>query len=85
MTIYQKINKFLANNNYMPDTMYGDDYSCVIKYNLDNKEARGLYCKLRYSINKKPNVWGNADIKMSLNLNDPSVIVTVTANSIRSI
>ena len=43
MTIYQKINKFLSHNNYMPDTMYGDDFTCVIKYNLGNEECKSMY------------------------------------------
>ena len=85
MTIYQKINKFSAYNNYMPDTMYGDDFTCVMKYNLSNEECKGMYAKLSSSIKKKPVVWGNADIKCAIIIDEPSVKITVSANSIRSI
>ena len=85
MTIYQKINKFLAHNNYMPDTMYGDDFTCVMKYNLSNEECKGMYVKLSNSIKKKPAIWDNADIKFAFIIDEPSVKITVTANSIRSI
>lgn len=85
MTLYNKINTWLSHNDYVPDSLYGDNKSCVIKYNMSNSEGRGMYCKLRYSINRKPYAWGNADIKFALNLHDPSMVITITPNSKRSI
>ena len=32
MTLYNKINRLVANNNFLPDTMYGTDGCVTIKY-----------------------------------------------------
>lgn len=81
MSLYTKINNFVVDNSYLPDTMYGDNNKCVIKYDLINEECAGMYRKLSNAIKNKPNFWNNADIKFSFIIDEPSIKITITANS----
>tara|TARA_R100001594_G_scaffold150533_1_gene212217 strand:- start:2598 stop:2858 length:261 start_codon:yes stop_codon:yes gene_type:complete len=81
MTLYNKVNKFLGKHSYLPDTMYGDNNKCIIKYDLINKEYSGMYKKLSGVIKNKPNFWNNADIKFAIIIDEPSIKITITANS----
>jgi len=83
MSLYKKINQFVVDNSYLPDTMYGDNNKCVIKYDLINEECSGMYRQLSDVIKNKPSFWNNADIKFAFIIDEPSIKITITANSVK--
>ena len=81
MSLYTKINNFVVDNSYLPDTMYSNGKECIIKYDLTNRECAEMYKKLSGVIKEKPNFWNNADIKFAFIIDEPSIKITITANS----
>lgn len=73
MSLYKKINQFVVDNNYLPDTMYGDNNKCVIKYEEEEhnfgvgeySECKNLYTKLKKRIEDSPEFWNFAEIKVT--------------------
>jgi len=73
MSLYRKINQFVVDNSYLPDTMYGDSSKCVIKYEEETindgigqvSECKNLYKNLKKRIEDSPEFWNYAEIKVT--------------------
>ena len=95
MTLYNKINRLVANNNFLPDTMYGTDGCVTIKYeeHLDVKsvtlgyspEFKNLYLLIKNRLDNKADLYNHAEIKISAERGERPTsfwkIMKITANS----
>tara|TARA_R110002012_G_scaffold294161_1_gene490133 strand:+ start:717 stop:1016 length:300 start_codon:yes stop_codon:yes gene_type:complete len=96
MTLYNKINRLVAKNSYLPDTMYGTNNCIYIKYEepIDitsitsgNKpEFKNLYLLIKNRLDNKADLYNHAEIKVwgeSHGNNATSFwkIMKITANS----
>ena len=69
MTLYNKINRLVANNSFLPDTMYGTDNCIYIKYeeqvNVTTPEFKNLYLLIKNRLENKPELYNHAEIRIS--------------------
>ena len=68
MTLYNKINRLVANNNFLPDVMQGTDDQVIIKYVDGPKvEESSDFCKLylliRDRLRNKEELYNYAEVK----------------------
>lgn len=89
MTLYNKINRLVANNNFLPDVMQGTDDQVIIKY-VDgpsedySSDFKNLYLLIKDRLENKSELYNYAEVKTTgENIEGQPrwyKVITVTAN-----